>query len=60
MNDNGPTDIITEILCDLSWAMESGSEYGYRRADDRIEIEEYSEDGTTATVIGHLRFEETP
>ena len=52
MNDNSPTDIITEILCDLSWAMESGSEYGYRRADDRIEIEEYSEDGTSQAAPG--------
>lgn len=56
MNDN-PTPI-AKIMPDLSWAMESGSEYGYRLNGDRIEVEEYSDDGMTVTTIGYLTFTE--
>lgn len=56
---NSPVDIITEVMSDLTYAMEAGSEFGYRRTEDgRIEVEQYSEDGLETTIIGHLKFEE--
>ena len=49
-------DHLEEIMHDLNYVMEAGSEYGYRRKGGQIEVEQYDDAGTKATVIGYLSF----
>ena len=50
--------LVTEILADLSMAMEYGTDQDYHRTEDnRIAVRRYEDDGTLTDVIGHLSFE---
>ena len=53
-----PVDIITEVLSDLSLAVEVGNEFHYSRKGDRIAVREWNDDGTTTDIKGYLTFEE--
>ena len=56
---DSPVDIITEVMSDLSFAMEAGADLDYQRTEDgRIAIREYDSEGELGDVKGYLKFEE--
>lgn len=56
---DSPVDIITEVMSDLNFAMEAGSDLDYHRAEDgRIAIRAYGEGPDLGEVEGYLKFEE--
>lgn len=56
---DSPVDMISEIMSDLTLAMEYGVDLDYHRTkDNRIAVRIYDDDGTLSDVVGHLTYEE--
>lgn len=56
---DSPVDIITEVMSDLSFAMEAGADLDYHRAKDgRIAIRMYEDGPDLSEIKGYLKFEE--